>query len=143
VALKLIAIEGLARIGDREGASQIQASLARERNDAVLLAATFAAVLLSTSSIDPIAEALSRPKLREQALQYLIELAPGRPTTFASLAKDPVARIRADVADVLGLSGAAAALPIVEPMRKDPDPQVVRSAERAVARLRAATRTAP
>jgi HEAT repeat protein len=142
-ALKLIAIEGLARIGDRGKASQIQASLARERNDAVLLAATFAAVLLSTSSIDPIAEALSRPKLREQALQYLIELAPGRPTAFDSLAKDPVARIRSDVADVLGLSGAAAALPIVEPMMKDPDPQVVRAAERAVARLRAATRTAP
>jgi HEAT repeat protein len=142
-ALKAIAIEGLARIGDRGGASQIQASLARERNDSVLLAANFAAVLLSPSSIDAIAEALPRPKLREQALQYLIELAPGRPAAFTSLAKDPVARIRADVADVLGLSGAAAALPIVEPMMQDRDPQVVRSAERAVARLRAAGRTEP
>jgi hypothetical protein len=47
------------------------------------------------------------------------------------------------VADVLGLSGAAVGLTIVEPMMQDPDPQVVRSAERAVARLRAATRTAP
>jgi hypothetical protein len=48
-----------------------------------------------------------------------------------------------DVADVLGRSGAAAALPIVEPMTQDRDPQVVRSAERAVARLRATTRTSP
>jgi HEAT repeat protein len=142
VALKLIAIEGLARIGDRGAASQIQASLARERNDAVLLAASFAAVLFSTSSIDAIAEALAKPKLREQAMQYLIELAPGRSAAFASLAQDPVARLRADVADVLGVSGDAAALPIVEPMMQDRDPQVVRSAGRAVARLRAATRTA-
>jgi HEAT repeat protein len=141
-ALKQIAIEGLARIGDRGGAFQIQASLVRERNDAVLLAANFAAVLFSTSSIDAIAEALARPKLREQAMRYLIELAPGRSAAFVSLAQDPAARVRSDVADVLGLSCDAAALPIVEPMMQDRDPQVVRSARRAVARLRAATRTA-
>jgi HEAT repeat protein len=140
--LKLIAIEGLARIGDRGGASQIQASLARERNDAVLLAANFAAVLFSNSSIDAIAEALAKPKLREQAMRYLIELAPGRSAAFVGLAQDPAARIRADVADVLGLSGDAAAVPIVEPMIQDRDAQVVRSAQRAVGRLRGATRTA-
>jgi HEAT repeat protein len=140
--LKQIAIEGLARIGDRSGASQIQGSLVHERNDAVLLAANFAAVLFSMSSIDPIAEALAKPKLREQAMRYLIELAPGRSPAFVGLAQDPSARVRADVADVLGLSCDAAALPIVEPMMRDRDSQVVRSAQRAVARLRAGTHTA-
>jgi HEAT repeat protein len=140
--LKQIAIEGLARIGDPSGASQIQASLAHERNGAVMLAANFAAVLFSTSSIDAIAEALARPNLREQAMRYLIELAPGRSAAFVGLAQDPASRVRTDVADVLGLSCDAAALPIVERMMQDRDSQVVRSARRAVARLRAATRTA-
>jgi HEAT repeat protein len=141
-ALKAIAIEGLARIGDRGAASQIEASLARERDDAVLLAANFAAVIFSTGSIDAIADALAKPRLRQQAMRYLIELAPGRSRAFVGLAQDPVARVRADAADVLGLSGDAAALPILEPMIQDRDPQVVRSAERAVARLRASTRAA-
>jgi hypothetical protein len=39
--------------------------------------------------------------------------------------------------------GDAAALPIVEPMMRDPDPKVARAAARAVARLRAASRLAP
>jgi HEAT repeat protein len=75
-------------------------------------------------------------------MRYLIELAPGRSAAFVGLAQDPAARIRADVADVLGLSGDAAAVPIVQPMMQDRDAQVVRSAQRAVGRLRGATRTA-
>ena len=59
--------------------------------------------------------------------------------TFGSChrqAKDPDARLRADVADILGLGSNDAALAIVEPMVGDTDPQVARAAERAVARLR-------
>jgi len=40
---------------------------------------------------------------------------------------------------VLGLAGDPAALPLAESLSKDADPQVARAAERAVARLRAAS----
>jgi len=71
-----------------------------------------------------------------QARQYLVEIAAGRSTAFNRQAKDPDARLRADVADILGLGSNDAALAIVEPMVGDTDPQVARAAERAVARLR-------
>jgi len=44
------------------------------------------------------------------------------------------------VIDVLALAGDAAALPLVERLLADRDAHVVKAAERAVARLRAASR---
>jgi HEAT repeat protein len=137
-ALKSIAVEGLARSGDASRTADIQAAVSGERDDGVLLAASFSSAVLASGSIDPIVEALVRPKLHDQAFNYLVELAPGRATLFARAAQDPDADMRADIADVLGLSGDGAALMIAVPMMQDRDPRVARAAERAVARLRAA-----
>jgi HEAT repeat protein len=101
------------------------------------LAGAFAAAVLGDASVDPIVEALSRPKHRDQVRQYLIEIVPGRVAAFARYAQDPDARMRADAADIFGLAGDPAALPILEPLLKDRDPHVALAAERAVARLRA------
>ena len=139
--LKAIAIEGLARIGDRSRRGNIESALGGESDDRVLLAATFAAVLLSDAPLDPLAEALRRPKLADRARQYLIAVAPGRSAAFSRHAQDPDVQIRTGVADVLGLAGDTAALPIVEAMLRDRDPQVALAAERAVARLNALRRT--
>ena len=103
----------------------------------MLLAGTFASILLSDSQIDPLSEALRRPKLADQARHYLIEVAPGRTATFRRQALDPDVQIRSGIADVLGLAGDLAALPIVEAMVRDRDPQVAFAAQRAVARLQA------
>jgi HEAT repeat protein len=138
-ALKVAAIEGLARLGDRARAADIESALLGERNDSVLLAARFSAILLQNRSIDPVVEELTRDRLRQQALAYIVEIAPGQASAFSRFARDPDTRIRAGVADALGLSGDAGALEVVERMVQDPDPQVARAAEIAVVRLRAAT----
>ena len=135
-SLKGIAIEGLARIGDAQQLPAIESALAGERSEPTLLTGRFAAAMLSNGPIDPIAEALARPKLRDQAKQYLIELAAGRTELFSRLLQDPTSHIRADVVDALALGGDLSAMPVVEPLTSDPDPQVARAAERAVARLR-------
>ena len=135
-ALKEIAIEGLGRLGDRSKLADVEAALQGERNDSVLLAGRFASVLLENLPIDTLTEALTQPRQRDQARQYLVEIAPGRSAAFNRQAQDPDARLRADVADILGLGGDEAALAIVEPMVNDRDPQVARAAGRAVARLR-------
>ena len=135
--LKLIAVEGLARQGDPARAADVQTALAGERNDAVLLAGRFAEALLAKGSLEPIVEDLTRDKLHDQAYAYLLELAPGRSSAFERAAQDPDTRMRADVADILGLAGDSAAIAIVEPMQKDKDPMVARAAERAAARLHA------
>jgi len=137
--LRGIAIEGLTRIGDRAKLAEIQSAIGGEHNEAVLLAGAFASAMLANAPIDSISEALTRPRLRDQAKQYLVELVAGRPSLVSRQAQDPDARMRADVADVLGLAGDPAALPLAESLMKDSDPQVARAAERAVARLRAAS----
>src|SRR5262249_20067076 len=99
------------------------------------LAVQFARVKLSGDPLDQLAEALMLPRLRDQAREYLIEVAPGRAQAFSRYAQDPDAHLRAEVAEILGLGSDAAALQIVEPMTRDRDPQVALAAQRAVARL--------
>jgi HEAT repeat protein len=135
--LRAIAIEGLARAGDASQLPAIQAVLDNEREASVSLAGSFALVLLGHAPTDQVADALGRPRQRDQAKRYLVELAPGRTGAFSHQLLDVDAQVRADMADVLGLAGDPAAIAAVEPLTKDPDPQVARAAERAVARLRA------
>jgi HEAT repeat protein len=135
-AFKAIAIEGLARTRDATNLAAIEAALAGERGDSVLLAGTFAAVLLSHAPIDPLIEALLQPRVHDRVREYLIEIAPGHVSAFARQLQDPDARLRGQVVDILGLSGDRAALPLVEPLMNDQNPVVALAAERAVARLR-------
>lgn len=137
-ALRGIAMEGLARLGDRGALADIEKAQSGERSDAVVLAGAFASAMLSNGRLDAIVSGLTKPKLRNQVKQYLVELAPGRSTTFSRELQDPDPRIRLDVVDVLGLARDPAALSSIEPMLTDRDPQVARAAERAVARLRQA-----
>lgn len=135
-SLRGIAMEGLARAGDASQLAVIQAVVDKERNPGVSLAGAFASVMLGNAPTDRVADALSKPKLREQVKQYLIELAPGRTTMFAHQLLDSDPQIRLGVVDVLGLAGDSAAIAAVEPLVQDRDPQVARAAERAVARLK-------
>jgi HEAT repeat protein len=134
--MKMLAIEGLVRIGDASNLSAIDATARGERNEAMLLAVSFADVTLSNATVDHITEALLKPKLHDQALQYLVELSASHRSAFARSLQDPDPRIRAAVVDALGLALDPAALPTVQPITRDPNPQVAKAAERAVARLK-------
>jgi HEAT repeat protein len=133
-----IAIEGLGRMGDASKLRAIQQALDADRSDGVTLAGVYASALLANAPIDRLADALTRTRLHDQAKQYLVELIPGRTAAVASHLQDPDARLRLDVVQVLGLSSDPAALPLVEPLLKDRDPQVARAAVRAVAMLKQA-----
>jgi HEAT repeat protein len=135
-AIRGVAVEGLARLGDPARLTEIRAALGNERDDAVSLAEAFATVMLSNVQVDRITESLTKPKLRNHARQYLVEIAPGRTALLSRQLQDPESRIRLDVVDALGLAGDPAALPMIEPLIDDRDPQVARAAERAIAKLR-------
>jgi HEAT repeat protein len=134
-SLRGIAIEGLARVGDRANLAAIQAVIDKESEQSVVLAGAFALVLLGNGTIDQVADSLGRPRMREQARRYLIEIAPGRTGAFAHQLLDSDPQIRIDTIDALGLAGDPSAIAVLEPLTKDVDPQVGRAAERAVARL--------
>src|SRR6185436_18728995 len=61
-ALRGIATEGLARIGDVARLAELQTVLKGERTDTVLLAVAFASTLISNTSLDPISEAVTRTR---------------------------------------------------------------------------------
>jgi HEAT repeat protein len=136
--LRVASIQGLARTGNPAQASLISEAVAPDKNDEVRLAGHYAAAMLSNGPLDAVVDALSRPRLHDVALQYLIDLAPGRVAQLAPLAQAQDARLRVDVFEALGLSGDAAALPIALASTQDGDPAVARAAARAVGRLRAA-----
>lgn len=138
--LKRSGVEGLARLGDRAFDAEVRAAIRSERTQPMVLAGSFAELLLSGGSLDGVVNALNRADLYDQARGYLLEIAPGRAGLFGRYTQDPEPRLRAGVADVLGWSGDLTAVPIVEAMRRDLDPTVVRAAERALVRLRADTR---
>ena len=115
----------------------IEAALKGEHDERVILAGTFAAAMLVErvrSNGSPTRScARSSANVGEQ---YLVEIAPGRAGLLSRYAQDPDPGVRADIADILGLSGDPAALPLVEPLIKDQDTQVALAAERAALRLR-------
>ena len=137
-ARKRSAIEGLARMDDPSALATIDGALGRDSNESLILARAFAGARLATGTLEEIVNALTRSRVREQAIGYLIELAPGRSAMLGRFAPDPDPAIRAVIADAIGLSGDPAALRIVEPMTRDGDPRTSRAAARAVARLSAA-----
>ncbi len=137
-AIKTIAIEGLARIGDPSYATDIQSALKREHDDRVIAASTFAAAMLTNGPIEQLVDALNRPKAHDAAMQYLIDIAPGRVARMSRYAQDPSPRMRMDVADIVGLSGDPAGIAVVEPLLKDADKDVALAAQRATVRLQAA-----
>jgi hypothetical protein len=91
-ALKEIAIEGLGRIGDRSKLSDV-AAVQGERNDSLLLAAASRRCFSRTSVPIDSRRTLAQPRQREQARQYLVEIAAGRRTAFNRQAQDPDARL--------------------------------------------------
>jgi HEAT repeat protein len=103
-AERVIAIEGLARIGDPAALPPIQAAASRDRSDAAMLALAFATAMLSSGAIDPIVDALARSKLRDQAKPYLVDLASKRRAVVEPFERHADARVRADIADAVALA---------------------------------------
>lgn len=133
--LRLPAIEGLARSGATSQASALAAATLSERNRDVLLAASFANVLLNNGSLNELVEALAQKRLHDRALGYLVDVAPGRSRTLGPHLPDPEPSVRADLALVVGLSGDRDAVSLLQPLLQDPDPVVARAGQRAVNRL--------
>ena len=134
---RAIAVDGLTRIGDPARLTEIKAAADKDRGDAVALASAFASAMLENGSIERIVDAVTKSRLRDRARGYIAELAARRAASFGPHLIDPDERIRLELIEALGIAGDHTALPLLDPVLQDRDPQVARAAERASARLRA------
>jgi HEAT repeat protein len=135
--MRVMALEGLARLRDREALPQISTALASEHDPAVLLAGAFAYFSLGSSeNLDQMVQALTPPALSRQARVYLTELGGEAGEGLRAYLRRPEPAIRQAVAEVLGLSGDAGSLAALEAAARDADPAVAEAVRQALLRLR-------
>ena len=130
------AAEGLARSGNQALAAGVETSLADERDESVLVARAFALQAAGRPSVDQLVGGLRKTGTEAQAMGYLVELGDPIVGPLAGHLRDPDPAVRARVATTLGMIGGEDAIAALEPATRDPETEVARAAERAVARAR-------
>jgi HEAT repeat protein len=137
VPFRVVAIEGLGRIGDKGASAQIADSAASAGDVSVTLAASYAKFLLGEADLIGVTDALERPDTTVQANVYLGEVALTRPQAIHPLLKTPNPSTRMVAVEVLGASQQPSEKDVLEPLLKDPAPEVVNVTSEALRRLNA------
>jgi len=134
--VRRLAVEGIGRTGDAAAMAEMESRIAREQTAYVVYARAFAKARNGDlSQIAKIVEGFKYSLLESDTFDYLVELgAPVAPQLWTfSTHKD--ARVRAGVAEVLGIVGSQASLPAVEAMMGDRNSLVAAAASRSQKRL--------
>jgi HEAT repeat protein len=141
---RVIAIEGLGRIGDRSVYPALAESAIDARQVNVTLAAHLAALLLAqTTDVMPLVTALRNEDTLIQARVYLSEIAERQPMALHELLRSPDPWVRRGTAELLGTSRRPAEEPMLQPLLKDATPDVIEAASEAIRRLRAYAAVVP
>ena len=136
--MRRLAVEGLARAGNRDVLSTLQQMGQSERSNGVLLALHYANIKLGAAggSLEQLVASLRNASQRPLALRYVLDLSTSVAPQLAESLKDDSADVRRLIADVLGFSRNAAVLPALEAATKDADPDVAAAAQQAIERLK-------
>jgi HEAT repeat protein len=140
---RLLAIEGLGRIGDRAALPQITESASTINDAGVELAAAYARFLFGLNDVVPIADTLEKNDTALQAKVYLAEIAMTRPSAIHPLLMTPNPSSRMIAVEVLGASRQPAEVAVLQPLMKDASPDVVDAAGEAIRRLQAYAAVGP
>lgn len=136
--MRRLAVEGLARIGNKEVLPTLQQMGPTERSNAVLLALHYANAKLGSvdGSLQQLVAALGNGSQRPLALAYLLDLSVSMAPALAASLKDQRADVRRLVADVLGFSRDMQVVSALEAATRDSDPDVAAAAQQAIERLK-------
>jgi HEAT repeat protein len=137
---RMAAYEGLARSGGAKTTAGLEAELASERDAQVRLALAFA-LASSGRSVAPIVEGLAgEDHLRQQALGYLVELAPAHAAELQTRLRDPDPVVRQHVAIALGFLGGPETSQALAAAATDTNPLVRNAVQIAQLRIRSTSR---
>ena len=134
-SLRRFAFEGVGRAGGEDVVAWLQQVAADEQDEAAHLATQFALQRLQRPGLAAVVAGLGNTRLARQARDYLIEFGAASVRTLEGHLQDGDARVRAGVADVLGLLGDAETIDRLDAARADPDADVAEIAARALARV--------
>jgi HEAT repeat protein len=136
--MRVMALEGLGRLGDASAVPAITAAMATEKQPSVLLAGAFAFFRLGgEANLDRLVAALVDPALSRQSRAYLTELGPEAAPGLRAYLQRPDPAWRQAAAEVLGASGDPGSLRALEAAARDADSAVAEAVRQALLRLRA------
>jgi len=137
-AMRRSALEGVARVSDRDSLEAARKMAASDSSASVKLAGAFAVQLLGGDvQTHTIASMLVVDDLTAQAREYLFELGRTAVPGIESVLKVATdSRHRADLIQAVGYVGTLDDVPTLEPFLRDRDERVSRAAGHAIARLR-------
>lgn len=142
VEKRRLAVEGLGRIADASMLPAFKKDFQRERNDELRLAYAFAISLLGDRAfIDTLVLCLPSRTLASRCRGYLGEMVPAALPELYEYLGDQSADIRGQLVEIISEAGDAAAIPHLEPLVSDTNRGVADRANRAVERLKRATRS--
>ncbi len=134
--VRRLAVEGIARTGDKDGIAQMEARTARDRAAFVTHARAFARAMAGDySSLTKIVEGFKYSLLQSDTFDYLVELGPPVAQALAAFSTHKDGKVRAGVVEVLGIIGNQASLPAVEALTNDTNGLVAAAASRSRQRL--------
>jgi HEAT repeat protein len=136
--MRRLAVEGLARLGERDVLTKLQQMAQGERSNGVLLALHYANIKLGgpTGSLPQLVVSLNNPSHRPLALRYLLDLAPSMAMPLSGSLRDHNPDVRRLVADILGFSRESRVIDALNAATKDSNPDVAIAAERAIERIK-------
>jgi HEAT repeat protein len=141
---RVIAIEGLGRIGDTSDLAAIEAAARSSRQANVVLAAHLARFLLGQSEdVMPFITALRSEETAIQGRVYLAEIAERQPKALHVMLQSPDPWVRRGTAELLGVTRQPSEEAVLQPLLKDPSPEVIAAASEAIYRLRGYASVAP
>jgi hypothetical protein len=134
--VRRLAIEGIARTGDAEAMVQMEARTANDQSAFVGHARAFAKARTGDfSQVTKLVEGFKYTLLESDTFAYLVELGAPAARELAAFSTHKDAKVRAGVAEVLGLIGDQTSLGLIEGMMRDKSKLVSEAAARSQKRL--------
>jgi len=129
---RLLAAEGLGRIGDSSDVTQVAEQYIREESGKVKLGMSFALYHLGRE--EHLVEVVNSSD-KDQAYHYLLELNSGEIRGLYPYLHSVEHSIRLRLLDIIGLRGDSSALPVIEDLMKSTNPELLSAANLAMRRI--------
>ena len=129
---RLLAAEGLGRIGDSSDVTQVAEQYLREKSGKVKLGMSFALYHLGRE--EHLIEVVNSSD-KEQAYHYLLELKASEIRGLYPYLNSVEHPIRLRLLDVIGLRGDSSAVPVIEDLMKSTNPELLSAANLAMRRI--------
>lgn len=134
--IRRLAVEGIGRTGDESAFYNLEIRTAGDKSNFVKQALAYLRAKQGQSAaLTPLMEGFRDARLAPVTWGYLIDLGPSVAPDLAPFAAHKDWRVRAAVADALGVIGHAPSLAIVEGLSRDKNSNVAAAARRSLNRL--------